>query len=308
MLPAVQAGPGPRPFDTTTRRLIETDPEGWLAWLGLPVDGPIETIESDVSTVLAEVDKVLRVNGPTPWIAHVEFQASHDPLLPLRLLQYHALLLRRHLQPNVSTVVLLRSDADGADLSGYFEQRGPTGAVTVTLAYEVVRLWERSVDEVLAGGLGVLPLAPLAAVETDRVPEIIGRLRERFEREASPSETGELWAATMLLLGLRYDEHEARQILRGARGMRESSTYRAILEEGRVEGRVEGREEGHEEGRVDEARRFVLRLGARKFGEPDARTAAVLEQIDDLDTLERLGDGLLVVSSWAELLRLTTER
>jgi predicted transposase YdaD len=267
------------------------------------VDGPIETIESDVSTVLAEVDKVLRVNGPTPWIAHVEVQASHDPLLPLRLLQYHALLLRRHLQPIVSTVVLLRSDADGADLSGYFEQRGPTGAVTVTLAYEVVRLWERSVDEVLAGGLGVLPLAPLAAVETDRVPEIIGRLRERFEREASPSETGELWAATMLLLGLRYDEHEARQILRGARGMRESSTYRAILEEGRVE----GREEGHEEGRVDEARRFVL-LGARKFGEPDARTAAVLEQIDDLDTLERLGDGLLVVSSWAELLRLTTER
>lgn len=108
MLRPVQEGSGPRPFDTTTRRLIEADPEGWLAWIGLPADGPVQAIESDVSTVLAEVDKVLRVDGPTPWIAHVEIQSGHDPLLPIRLLQYHALLLRRHLCRVASTIVLLR--------------------------------------------------------------------------------------------------------------------------------------------------------------------------------------------------------
>src|SRR5215217_3093018 len=233
MLRLVQEGAGPRPFDVTTRRLIEADPEGWLAWLGLPVDGPVQPIESDVSTVLAEVDKVLEVRGPTPWIAHVEVQSGNDPVLPYRLVQYHALLLRRHLKPVISTVVLLRRSADGPELSGYFEQRTPHGEVTITLSYRVVRLWDHPVDELLNGGIGVLPLAPLAAVGDAEVPDVIARLDARIGREASSAEAHDLWSATLLLLGLRYDAGTARELLRGVSGMRESSTYQAILEEGR---------------------------------------------------------------------------
>jgi predicted transposase YdaD len=73
--------------------------------------------------------------------------------------------------------------------------------------------------------------------------------------------------------------------------MRESSTYQAILEEGREEGRVEG------------ARRLLLRLGTRKLGAPDASTEASLARIDDLDVLERLSDDLLTAASWTDLLR-----
>jgi predicted transposase YdaD len=291
MLRLVQEGAGPRPFDVTTRRLIEADPEGWLAWLGLPIDGPVQPIESNVSTVLAEVDKVLEVGGPTPWIAHIEIQSGHDPVLPYRLVQYHALLLRGHLKPVISTVVLLRRSADGPELSGYFEQRAPDGEVTITLAYRVVRLWERPVDDLLSGGVSVLPLAPLAAVEDAQMPDIIAQLDERFEREVSLAEAHDLWSATLLLLGLRYDANQARQLLRGVTGMRESSTYQAILEEGREVGRVEG------------ARSLLLHLGTRKLGAPDAGTAARLSQIDDLDTLERLSDALLTASSWAEIVR-----
>jgi hypothetical protein len=294
MLRLVQEGAGPRPFDVTARRLIEADPEGWLSWIGLPPDGPVEPIESDVSTVLAEVDKVLRVDGPTQWLAHVEVQASHDPLLPLRLLQYHALLLYRHRQPVASTVVLLRPEADGAELTGRFEGIGPGGTVAITLEYIVVRLWERPVEELLGGGIGIAPLAPLAAVAESRVPEVIDRLRERFGGDVPPDQTRELWAATTLLLGLRYDENEAQELVRGIRGMRESSTYQAILRE--------GREEGREEGRVEGARRLLLRLGTSKLGPPDPRTASRLEAIDDLVVLERLSDGLFAATSWDQLL------
>jgi predicted transposase YdaD len=131
-------------------------------------------------------------------------------------------------------------------------------------------------------------------VEPDRLPEIIGRLDERFDREASVAEAHELWSATMLLLGLRYDSDEVRQLLRGVTGMRESSTYQAILEE--------GREEGRELGRVEGARQLLLRLGTSKLGPPDANTAAALARIDDLDVLERLSDGLLTATSWDRLL------
>ena len=89
--------PCSRPRTAPVRRLrsflIELDPRAWLDWIGLPVEGPVHSIESDVGTVLAEVDKVLRVEASRPWLAHIELQANHDPDLPFRLLQYHALLL-----------------------------------------------------------------------------------------------------------------------------------------------------------------------------------------------------------------------
>ena len=67
----------------------------WLRWIGLPVSDPVHAVDSEVSTVLAEVDKVLRVEAATPWYAHIEVQTGHDPELPSRLLQYHVLLRHR---------------------------------------------------------------------------------------------------------------------------------------------------------------------------------------------------------------------
>jgi hypothetical protein len=72
--------------------------------------------------------------------------------------------------------------------------------------------------------------------------------------------------------------------------MRDSSTYQAILDEGRVEGRVEGE------------RRLLLLLGTPRFGEPDAATRTRIESITDSETLERLAARLLSTSSWDELL------
>ncbi len=59
--------------------------------------------------------------------------------------------------------------------------------------------------------------------------------------------------------------------------MHESTTYRRILNDGRLEG----------------ARRFLLRLGTKRFAEPDATTATALEAIRDIDRLEALGERIL---------------
>ncbi|MFN8634097.1 MAG: hypothetical protein U0893_09595 [Chloroflexota bacterium] len=72
--------------------------------------------------------------------------------------------------------------------------------------------------------------------------------------------------------------------------MRESTTYQAILEEGR------------EEGQLLDARRMVVELGTAKFGAPDLAASAALETIGDLAALHRLAVGVLRVSSWQELL------
>jgi hypothetical protein len=76
--------------------------------------------------------------------------------------------------------------------------------------------------------------------------------------------------------------------------MKESSTYQAILAEGRAEGRAEGQ--------VKEARRFLLKLGKKQFGPPDPATQAALNAITKVEQLERLGEGLFAAGSWQELL------
>lgn len=167
---------GPRPFDVATRGLIETDPAGWLKWLGLPVDGPVRPIDTEVSTVLAEVDKVLRIEARRPWLAHLELQASRDRDLPLRLHEYNAILRYRHKIRVRTTVVLLRRQADGRELTGLLEDVEPDGEVMLSFRYRVVNLWERPVDELLNGSLGVLPLAPLADVPRGGLQRILDRL------------------------------------------------------------------------------------------------------------------------------------
>jgi hypothetical protein len=76
--------------------------------------------------------------------------------------------------------------------------------------------------------------------------------------------------------------------------MRDSSTYQAILDEGRVEGRAEGR--------ADEARALLVHLGTRRFGPSDASTQRALAAVQDPEQLDRWCRRLLDVSSWTELL------
>jgi hypothetical protein len=68
--------------------------------------------------------------------------------------------------------------------------------------------------------------------------------------------------------------------------MEESSTFRYIVSKGMVQ----------------EAKRFLIRQGRKRFGSPDAQTEAAIEAITDVEQLEQLSEQLLDVSSWQELL------
>jgi len=139
---------------------------------------------------------------------------------------------------------------------------------------------------VLAGGLGSLPMAPLANVTLEVLPGVIRRMEERIQREASPGEAGLLWTATYVLMGLRYSRAVAAVLLPGVRAMKESVTYQAIVEEGRVA----------------EAQAMLLRIGNQRFGPPSPEARAALEGITSIERLETMADRLLHVETWEELL------
>lgn len=244
--------------------------------------------------MLAVADKVLRVDGPSPWLAHLELQASRDRLLPVRLLQYHALLLHRHELPVASTVVLLRPEASGRELTGHFDQAGPAGPagdITLQFRYSLMRIWERPAEELLTGGLGIAPLAPLAAITPAQLPEVLERLDERFTHDApSPAAVDDLWAATLLLMGVRYHADVIRGLSERVQRMRESVTYQMIVEEGIERGEVLG------------MREMLVEQGIARFGQPGADQAATLDQINDVTVLRRLGRAILTADSWDALL------
>ncbi len=82
-----------KPYDATARKLIEMGPPDWAAYLGNPVADPdrVKAIDSNISTVTAEADKVLWIEDPKPWIMHIELQAGRDVNLEDRAHTYSAL-------------------------------------------------------------------------------------------------------------------------------------------------------------------------------------------------------------------------
>ena len=300
-----------KPFDATTRQLIELGPADWLAFLGISVADPnrVTVIDSNLSTFTAEADKVIRIEDPSPWIELIELQASRNVRLDQRSHVYSTLLRWRHQLPVRTSLVLLRPAADGPELTGKLEQRYPNGDVYNTFLYDVVRVWEQPVQVVLACGLTVLPLAPVSKVLTEDVPEVLLAISKRLERETSPEQAAALWGATRILMGLRYEEARVDAIIQGVtnmlygiHGIEESTVYQGLLRRGRSEGHAEGRSEGEAMGLVEGMREALMRLGRRKFGPPSAEAEIQLTALGDLDRLRSLHDRVLDVSTWDELL------
>ena len=79
-------------FDALTRSLLEKYPADWLNQLGLLHGELVRVMNSDLSTVTTEADKVIRVEAQEPWLVHIGLQAGHDRTLPRRLLRYNAML------------------------------------------------------------------------------------------------------------------------------------------------------------------------------------------------------------------------
>ena len=284
----------PGSYDATTKYLVETYPQDWLAYVGFSPVGRVSVLDADLSTVTAAVDKVLRIEDPEPAIVHLEFQTTYDRAIGRRLNRYNGMLHHDEEVPVFSVLVLLRPSADGPAASGLHQMSLPGRPPHLHFEYGVRRVWEEPVSDLLAGPLGTLPMAPLGAADLPALPSVLRTMEQRFTREIAPGEADQLRVVTYTLLGLRFPPTVVDRMMPGIRSMRDSLTYQAILEEGRVEGRAEGR--------VDEARELLLELGTGRFGPPDGGTHATLRAIADRAQLHALAARLLTVASWHELL------
>ena len=299
-----------KPYDATAKDLIETDPHGWVAFLGGAArPGAVGLIDADLSTVSTDTDKVIRVDEPYRWLLHLDIQTGSDSSLERRLLRYNALLHARHGVPVASAVVMLRKSGNMAWMTGRMPVAPPVGPAW-EFRYQVVRVWERPAAEFLAGPLGLLPLAPLAGATAAELPSVVAGMRDRIAAETDRPLAAKLWAATYVLMGLKYNEAVIDTVLAGVMQMEESVTYQAILrrgmqdgmQQGIQQGMQQGIQQGIQQGSNQEAVRVLLRQGRKKFGPPTAAHEAALAAVTDLARLESLSEQLLDANTWDELL------
>jgi predicted transposase YdaD len=300
-----------KPFDATFKHLLENYPADWLRISGLTAQGTIEIVDADLATITAESDKLLRVNDPTPWMLHLEAQSSYDVGLPGRVHAYNTLAHRRHGLLVRSVAVLLRKEASGRAINGIYRLKfAEEKHHYLEFRYHVVRVWELPCDDILASGLGTLPLALLADDAGSRMSEVLERMQGRVSDELPKPEAARLLTAAYVLAGLRYSRDATNMLFEGIHSMEESDTYQFIVEQGLVKGWVKGRAEGHAEGRtegraegqVEMARTLVRKLGMRRLGPPSEQIVARLGRIRDQQLLEDLAERVVEASSWEELL------
>jgi hypothetical protein len=149
----------------------------------------------------------------------------------------------------------------------------------------VVRVWQVPVETLLTGGLGTLPLAPISAVAQTALPDVVRRIDERLTREAAPEQAAVLGAAAVTLSGMRFPLSMLTQLYQGVHSM-------SVLEESSA----------FEWMRIRGAQKILLGQGRKRFGPPDQATLSAFEAILDLERLERMGERLLEVTTWNELL------
>lgn len=311
-----------KPFDASSKNLIEYDPIGWLRFLGLPGERAI-VVEGESNVVTVDADRYLLVFNPD-YLAHFEAESNADPTVDMRVLLYHVLGKRRYDVEEVrSILLLLRPEADHSAITGRIHYGVPGNQLL--FEYTVVRVWEIPADAFLNSAPGLLPFAPIADLNGNDLGGVVRQMKQRMETDVPPQDHRQLWSLTELLMGLKYSETAIEEVMMGifsSDDLKDSVIYQKLLREGRAEGIAQGRTEGiaqgrtegiaqgkaegiaegKAEGKAEGERGLLMRQGEKKFGAPNAKTRKTLESITSPERLEELSLKLLDANSWQELL------
>ena len=262
-------------------------------------------------------DLVWRVGFRGEWLyllVLLEFQATVEPAMAVRVLTYTGLLyekliddgvLRRHGKlPPVLPIVIYNGSQPWTASEEVAELIAFGGEALAryqpSLRYYLLDQGRLRADDLPGRNL----VSALIALETnrvgERVPELLAALFERLRELRNPELTQVFreWVEQVLVP----------RRMRGAEleplpGLEEVRTMLQELVAGWVaEGRERGLQEGIEQGRGEE-RKLLCRLAARKFTAATApRMSALLERLRDPERLAEVGDWIIECETEEELL------
>jgi hypothetical protein len=151
--------------------------------IGLPAHCQAEPLDAELSTVSVHADKHFKLSGPATGLLHLELESSWDGTIPDRLLLYNVLAEHRHQVPVYSVVMLLRPEANSTAATGLLERMGHGDVAYLNSRYRVIRLWEMPCADLMAGHLGLVPLALLTNDARPQLPQLVDQIGHRLEQK-----------------------------------------------------------------------------------------------------------------------------
>ncbi len=287
-----------KPFDATLKDLFDQNPSDLRAAFSLPDLEPARVLNVDLSTISAATDLAIGFGEPVQEIVDLNFQSGPDANVAARMLLYNAALHLKYAAPVRSVLILLRPKSDARGLDG--KKTYVSGGQRLSFEYGVVRLWKQPLDLFLSGGVGLLPLAPLCKMPAGiplhvALQRVISEIDRTLARLPDQAKAVRLMTAAFILTGLRVPRNSLASIFEEVRIMHKTTAWDEW--EARYDKLTE-REKRLTEREIT----LLLKFGRQRLGEPDIRTQAVLDAIEDSDRLERMLDQILTVKSWKALL------
>lgn len=252
-----------------------TDLASWL--LGQKVV-KAEAISGEFTRKYGRMDSLLKIelaNGTKRWL-HIEFQGkSSKPSMPVRILNYIALLMDRedNLNLPLDVIVVYAGKGSGKNDNGQHNLGEPRFGF---FNYKVIRLWDITSEVFLENeSLGLLPLLGQSKMENPEAA-IQAAFKKIKQENLSVKEQSRI-ISVMAALMAKKEWLAIMERLAYDNGLKmETPFVIKIRNEGMQLGRMQGREEGREEG-LEEG----LEKGRRQ--ERELMTLDFLNQRYDLD-------------------------
>ena len=283
-------------FDTISKSLIRTYPDGFLAFLlGQPNATVVEMLNPEQPKTQI-MDSLLRVQvGGREVLVHCELQTtdSTELAMPRRMASYMGHCIAEYDLPLLSHVLYLRPEAGRGDPGHYIQE---DAGYEVVIRYKVIRL--STLDGVAylsSGNPGVLPFTPLmgrpAGVDA---AAWLGRCIEATEALSVSRATKDAVLGHMgVLSSLVCDAATIYSLI-----SEDIMTEFPLLESLRKRALEQGIEQGIEQGGRERAIEDLIDVLEIRFGLATSDPlAARLGAIDDVQRLKQLHRAAIQVSS-----------
>ena len=198
-------------YDATFKVLVDRSPGDWAEFVFGSTIGLASPVDTSLHATKEVVDRLLRVESlGREFIIHIEFHAGHSGnAIPNRLFHYNTAVMKRYSLTTLSSVLILRKEADSPAISGGFVRSiEPFGDIH-SFRYHPIRLWKEPLDRFLIPGSSFAVAGVLSDFGALSLEEAGVEIRTCIDALSDLDERERLLEHAISLAGLRFNDEQA---------------------------------------------------------------------------------------------------
>jgi len=247
--------------------------------------GLASPVDTSLHATKEIVDRLLRVERlGCEFIIHIEFHAGHSGnALPNRLFHYNTAVMKRYSLTTLSSVLILRKEADSPAVSAAVVHSLPTFGDVHRFNFRPIRIWQEPLERFLIPGSSLAVAGVLADFGKRSLEEAGTEIRRCIGEVSDPDQREDLLYHFVVLAGMRFNRSQAESIFGGNVSMLEKYSVTLQYFIRRAEARL------------------LLESAKQIFGTP---TPQIIQKVDEA-TSEKLlawNTRLRTAQSWSELI------